>query len=147
MGVSALPSPPDIATRPGGEAWPQRRRLLSRAQFRAIYEQGMRRSSPHFTAFGLAGPAGGEALRFGITASRKLGSAVVRNRLRRRTRELLRRQGLAPAGLACDIVINPRPAVAHAPFAALATELEELVRKLQAALTSKAGGRPSGARP
>ncbi|HUX67745.1 MAG TPA: ribonuclease P protein component [Terriglobales bacterium] len=139
-----MPSPPDTAIKRGGEAWPQRRRLLSRAQFRAIYEQGMRRSSPHFTAFGLPGPAGGGAVRFGITASRKLGGAVVRNRLRRRTRELLRRQAAAD-GLACDIVINPRPAVATAPLAALAAELDELVGRLRAAV-AKAQAAPGGGR-
>lgn len=102
----------------------------------------MRRSSPHFTLFGRARAAGSgpATARFGITASRKLGSAVLRNRLRRRTRELLRRS-LSPAAFAAgafDIVINPRPAAATADFARLGAELAEQIGLLQAALARRA---------
>lgn len=94
----------------------------------------MRSASRHFTVFGRT-HAGAEA-RFGITASRKLGSAVERNRIRRRTRELLRR--LAPElGAGCDVVVNPRPAVASADWRSLGTELEEQVRNLCARLRRK----------
>lgn len=124
-----MPSPPATATRP--EAWPAGRRLLRRADFRAAYEQGMRRASRHFTLFGRRrGGVGGVC--FGITVSRKLGNAVTRNRLRRRTRELLRR--LPQDTLACDIVINPRPAVASADFALLGRELGEQIERLCLAL-------------
>lgn len=86
-------------------------------------------------------PAGHAAagVRYGITASRKLGGAVVRNRLRRRTRELLRR--LPAASLNCDIVINPRPQAATAAWAGLGAELEALLQRLQAALATPQGGR------
>lgn len=91
----------------------------------------MRRASRNFTAFGRRrGPAGG--VRFGITVSRKLGPAVMRNRIRRRTRELLRRLPDTVAG--CDIVINPRPAVATADFLPLGRELGELIQRLFEAL-------------
>lgn len=91
----------------------------------------MRRSSPHFTLFALvrpgAGPEAQSPARFGITASAKVGNAVLRNRLRRRTRELLRRlREQAPAGF--DIVINPRPSAATADPALL---MSELGRQLQ----------------
>lgn len=113
--------------------------MLRRADFRAAYEQGMRRASRHFTAFGRRrGAAGG--VRFGITVSRKLGPAVVRNRIRRRTRELLRRLPEFSGG--CDIVINPRPAVATAGFLPLGHELGELIQKLCASLPD-AGKLPS----
>ncbi len=125
-GASGLPSPLDTAIN-----WPKHRRLLHRPEFRAAYEQGMRRSSPHFTVFGVA--ARRAADRFGITVSRKLGGAVVRNRLRRRTRELLRR--LPPAaGPACDIVINPRPTVATADFRRLGEELAATLDQLRRAV-------------
>lgn len=120
--ASASPSPLATATNPRAsrQAWPRSARLLRRAEFRAAYEQGMRRSSPHFTLFALARP--GAPARFGITASAKVGNAVVRNRLRRRTRALLRQlRTSAPAGF--DIVINPRPKVATAAFPLLAAEL------------------------
>jgi ribonuclease P protein component len=136
------PSQPATATRKtDGARWPRRRRLLSRAEFRAIYETGMRRSSPHFTLFGRLRPAptGEEAgARFGITASRKLGAAVTRNRIRRRTRELLRRQTGVATAWHGDVVVNPRASVATAEFAALAIELEEQLRRLRAALLREA---------
>lgn len=58
---------------------------------------------------------------------RALGGAVVRNRLKRRIREILRlhRQEIATGW---DIVIHPRSSVATAPFGALEQELVELLK-------------------
>ncbi|HET8635990.1 MAG TPA: ribonuclease P protein component [Acidobacteriaceae bacterium] len=67
--------------------------------------------------------------RFGITVSRKLGRATVRNRIRRRTREILRRH-VEELGSGWDIVINPRRTVLEAEFALLEEELMELLRRL-----------------
>ncbi len=131
---SGLPSPPVTAINPssastvGAAAWPPSRRLLRRVDIRAAYDHGMRRSSPHFTLFAV--PSAGLAPRFGITVSSKLGGAVERNRIRRRTREMLRRYCVNQApGTGFDVVINPRPSVAHADFQLLAGELAELVRR------------------
>lgn len=125
-GVNALPSAPDTATNASAR-WKKSRRLLRRADFRTAYEQGVRRSSRHFTVFAMAHPQVGA--RFGITASKKLGNAVLRNRIRRRTRELLRRlPGLASCR--ADFVINPRPAVAEASLEELARELGAQLQKL-----------------
>ncbi|MGH9394813.1 MAG: ribonuclease P protein component [Terriglobales bacterium] len=139
-----MPSLPDTATRgefaARGGSWPPSRRLLRRADFLAIYDQGMRRGSPHFTLFGrLRRPCADRAAdRFGITVTRKLGNAVVRNRLRRRTRELLRRLEAGAAPLpACDFVVHPRPAVASAGLALLAHELEAGLSRLRQALLPK----------
>ncbi|MGH9414225.1 MAG: ribonuclease P protein component [Terriglobales bacterium] len=122
-----MPSAPATAT--NAQTWPKDRRLLRRADFRTTYEQGMRRSSRHFTIFGITRPQAVPGQRFGITASKKLGPAVVRNRIRRRTRELLRR--LPPsAACAADFVINPRPSVAEANLDELAHELGEQLQRL-----------------
>ncbi len=61
-------------------------------------------------------PNGGNVPRFGVAATRKLGSAVERNRAKRLARELFRRHKVA-AGL--DIVIVPRREMLDAPFASL----------------------------
>ncbi|MGH2760068.1 MAG: ribonuclease P protein component, partial [Actinomycetota bacterium] len=50
-----------------------------------------------------------EPTRVGLRVSRRIGSAVVRNRVRRRLREALR--PLIPRLGACDIVVVARPAV------------------------------------
>jgi ribonuclease P protein component len=58
-----------------------------------------------------------------------VGNAVVRNRIRRRIREIFRRNSSEiPPGW--DIVIHPRRSVAQAPFAPLAAELLGLLRNL-----------------
>ena len=64
---------------------------------------------------------------FGISVKKALGGAVVRNRIRRRIKEMLRLHRLEiPAGW--DIVIHPRPSVARADFSRLTTELTALLR-------------------
>jgi ribonuclease P protein component len=55
---------------------------------------------------------------------------VVRNRIRRRIREILRRNRTEiPSGW--DIVIHPRRTVAEAPFAPLEAELVRLLKGLE----------------
>jgi ribonuclease P protein component len=66
--------------------------------------------------------------RFGISTGRRVGSAVVRNRIRRRTREVLRR--LSPrieAGW--DILIVCRPPAAETSQAELQVILERLMQQ------------------
>jgi ribonuclease P protein component len=83
-----------------------------------------------FSAFCLANSDPGRAPgpRVGFTTPRALGNAVVRNRIRRRTREAIRPR-LAEIGPQWDIVINPRRAALEAPFAAMEAEVERLVRR------------------
>ena len=75
----------------------------------------------------VAGPD--KTSRFGISVKKALGGAVVRNRIRRRIREILRRNRTEiPTGW--DIVIHPRPSVAQAPFGPLETELMRVLRSI-----------------
>ena len=93
---------------------------MRRGEFDAVYRAGKRRSGPHFTVFFRANQL--PLSRFGFSIKKALGGAVVRNRIRRRVREIVRchRQEI-PAGW--DIVIHPKSAVAKKPFANLETEL------------------------
>ena len=78
---------------------------------------------------GTRGAGPGARSRFGISVKKAVGGAVVRNRIRRRIREILRRnQTEIPTGW--DIVIHPRRSVAEAPFAPLEAELVRLLRSL-----------------
>jgi ribonuclease P protein component len=71
----------------------------------------------------LAQPNGGESIRYGITVTKKIGNAVVRNRMKRRFRALLR--GLLPeAGLpGHDHVLIGREGGVERDFALLHDEL------------------------
>jgi len=72
--------------------------------------------------------------RFGISVKKALGGAVTRNRIRRRIREILRRNRMEiPTGW--DIVIHPRSSVARAEFAPLEVELVRLLRGIQNTVT------------
>jgi ribonuclease P protein component len=64
--------------------------------------------------------------RFGFSIKRALGSAVVRNRIRRRIREVVRLH-LEEISAGWDIVIHPKANVARAPFAELTSELLKLL--------------------
>ena len=100
---------------------------MSRGEFDAVYRAGRRRSSSHFTVFLRANEL--PESRFGVSIKKALGGAVVRNRIRRRLREIVRcHRSEIPAGW--DIVIHPKSAVDKAPFAELT---EELLRLLDSA--------------
>jgi len=61
--------------------------LTRRSDFLAA-NRGMRIARPGFVL--LANPNGSEQMRYGITVTKKIGNAVVRNRMKRRFRALLR---------------------------------------------------------
>jgi ribonuclease P protein component len=84
----------------------------------------------------------GERSRFGISVKKALGGAVVRNRIRRRIREILRRNLLEiPTGW--DFVMHPRHTVAGSNFAGLQAELVGLLRGLPSLAGSAAKERES----
>ncbi|MGD0922896.1 MAG: ribonuclease P protein component [Terriglobia bacterium] len=105
------------------QAFPKHSRLLRRGEFRRVYDEGQRRRAPLCTIF--FRPNGLSHTRLGITAPTHLGNAVVRNRVKRRLREVFRLNRTAiPAGW--DIVLNPREAVARVPFPTLVREILRL---------------------
>ena len=104
--------------------FPRASRLVRRVEFDAVYRDGRRRTSREFTVF--LRPNGLEVSRFGWSIKKALGSAVRRNRIRRRTREIVRlhRQEIAPGW---DIVIHPRSSVATAKYTELTQDLLTLL--------------------
>jgi len=70
--------------------------------------------------------------RIGIIVPRYQHSAVDRNRLKRRLREILRREWTEPviAGAARDVVVRAAPSAYRADFAALRADLKQLASRL-----------------
>jgi ribonuclease P protein component len=100
---------------------------VRRGEFDAVYRAGKRRSSSHFTVFFRANQL--PVSRFGFSIKKALGGAVVRNRIRRRIREIVRcHRSEIPAGW--DIVIHPKSSVARAEFAALTADLLRLIKSV-----------------
>jgi ribonuclease P protein component len=117
-------------------------RLRKRREFEECYASGVRASGRFIQVF----LSSGEALRknrcrLGISVPRRVGNAVTRNLVRRRLREIFRRERLALPPAATALVIHARPSAAGASFDALRTDYRDT--------TARASRPPahSGARP
>ena len=103
--------------------------IRKRTDFLAA-NRGIRVARPGFVL--LAQPNGGRGKRFGITVTKKIGNAVVRNRMKRRFRELLR-AALPDAGLPDhDHVLIGRDGGVERDFAKLGAELAEALSRAAA---------------
>ncbi len=127
-GIDALGQPPSIATRIG--------RLKCRPEFLAV--AGTRRK---WVAPGLilqvrrhdhrqAPSAPGPTVRFGLTASKKVGNAVARNRARRRLRDAATDVLLTHAIPGHDFVVIARVETVSRRFADLKADLALGLRRL-----------------
>src|SRR5205814_4478039 len=106
---------------------PPRLVMLSRPQdFAAIQSNGTVRSHPLLTARFLRTDL--ETTRFGLATGRKLGGAVVRNRVRRRLREGLR--AMAPSFQpGWDVLIIARPAIVETDYRSLVETLRRILQR------------------
>ena len=68
--------------------------------------------------------------RVGLTAGRVLGKAVVRNRIKRRMREVLR-MNLTLLTRDVDVVLHPRKTVLTAQFAQLQSEVAKIFSTIE----------------
>ena len=102
--------------------------LPRRADFLRAARTGLRVASPgmvvQIVRRGDAAPA-----RLGITATKKLGNAVVRNRVRRRLREAARLELGATARPGLDIVMVGREGTRGRDFAELRAELRRALER------------------
>jgi ribonuclease P protein component len=112
--------------------------LTKRADFLAA-NSGTRNARAGFVL--LTRPNGGEGIRYGITVTKKIGNAVVRNRMKRRFRELLR-AALPGAGLPDhDHVLIGRAGGIERDFHTMADELSQALARAAQGRGDAAGGR------
>src|SRR4249920_166326 len=101
-----------------------RERIRRRPEFERAYASGARIHGRFMMLFVLVN--GGATPRLGVAATRKLGSAVERNRAKRLARELFRR-GKTATGL--DIVIVPRREMLDVSFATLEADFHDTLAR------------------
>ncbi len=115
-------------------------RLRQRADFIAIQGGGRKSHGSHLLVLWRASSV--PSWRVGFTVSRKVGNAVVRNRIKRRLREIVRRE---PHGLdGVDVVVIARSSAATASFEDLRADVQRALKRVTAP-SSRSGEARRGA--
>ena len=111
-----------------GERFPRRVRLARGPELAACWEQGRRLRTPHLDLAWRPSPL--DHPRMAIVVPRFQFTAVARNRLRRRLREILRRYPVASLP-AVDLVVRAKRAAYAARFVELRAELMTGVTRIR----------------
>ncbi|MGZ4777840.1 MAG: ribonuclease P protein component [Thermoanaerobaculia bacterium] len=117
------------------ETLPKQKRLAKRSDFLRVYETGRKQFSRYSVLFFASNDLSHS--RLGVTATKKLGKANVRNRLKRWTREVYRKRR-APLDLdsrRIDIVVNVKNSASDISYREFT---EDLGRALQRVAESAA---------
>lgn len=105
-------------------------RLRDNDDFQRVHRAGQRLANHHLVLVHL--PNGQATSRVGFAVGKKLGGAVVRNRVKRRLRALMEarlRNDVLPGGM--DLVIIARQPTVEATFAQLSEAIDDLLRRAQ----------------
>jgi ribonuclease P protein component len=108
------------------QGFPKSERLLKRREYLQLSERARKVHTQHFIV--IRGDVGGHSTRLGITASRRTGNAVARNRSKRLVREYYRlHKGLFSLA---DYNVIAKPGAARLEFAEIARELTSALHRL-----------------
>jgi ribonuclease P protein component len=112
------------------EALPKEKRLAKRREFLRVYEAGRKLFSRYSVLFYAANDL--SYSRIGITATKKSGKANVRNRLKRWTREVYRRQRgpLDIDSRSLDVVVNVKPNAVQATWGDYSLDLQRALKRV-----------------
>jgi ribonuclease P protein component len=101
--------------------------LTDGAEYKAVVRRGARCSGPHTVTYVVASPEGGAA-RFGFIVSKQVGSAVVRNTIRRRLKAICA-EAISSVRPGSQVVIRALPDAASAPFHDLRAEVARCLER------------------
>jgi len=101
-------------------AFPKTLRLRKRHEFQTAWRLGRKKHTPHFLV--VIYHHGGATTRIGITASRKTGNAVTRNRIKRQIREFFRTCHVG-VDRGYDVSVIAKQGAARLDYAAVSCEL------------------------
>ena len=109
------------------ERFPRSRRIVRSADYRTLYETGKRVHSERFVLFYRENEIG--HARIGITVSRKIGCASIRNRIKRLFREIFRRS-LKEIPNNLDMVVNAKSGCIGTDFPELREEFIAATKRI-----------------
>jgi ribonuclease P protein component len=102
-------------------------RVRLHREYDRVYQKGRRAAGRFILLYAVTNEL--DRTRLGITAGRRVGGAVRRNRLKRWVRETFRlHRAEFPPG--CDVVVQVRPASSTATHAALAADIRAVAERL-----------------
>lgn len=105
-------------------------RLTRREDFNKVYRHGKSSANHQFVVYVMPQPASveGNGFRLGVSASKKIGNAVVRNRLRRMIKEIVRLNGdkIAPR---TDFILIVRKPAAEMEYEAMEKSILHVLKR------------------
>ncbi len=105
------------------------KKLRKRSEFLAVAATGVRWVSPAFILQIGEPPSAPHPVRYGLTATRKIGNAVTRNRAKRRLRALA--VEIMPHALPRDYVLVARASTPTYPFDSIRQDLRKALKRMK----------------
>lgn len=119
-------APPERPGAPGGSRFPRRARITKTAEIRRLFRRGKRERTSHLDVFHTASPV--SHARLGLVVPKHGREIVERNRLKRRLREIGRKDvlpRLRSAESATDVLVRARREAYDATYEELREQLLE----------------------
>lgn len=101
-------------------------RLKKRYQFNYVYKSGEHFSGEHMVLYVVSSKT--KNIKVGLAVTKKIGHAVVRNRVRRQLREIIKKQ-VPSLKQSYNIIVVARENITEASFEKLTNEFSRLIKR------------------